>query len=221
MFLFLFAFILICVVFFFSSRRRHTRCLSDWSSDVCSSDLHVQIRPAIIIEVEPCDTEPEITFGIADAGALGDVGEPHAAVVAKQKVRLSWQPARPALHRDSAVLAGLVAPELRQVLQIDLHVTADEEIEIAILVVIREAAARRPPARTESCARGPVAERAIVIVAVELIAAERSDVEVLPSVAVDIRRAHAHAPTGMADAGLVGNVLELQVTEIVIERAPR
>src|SRR5438045_9495024 len=28
------------VFFFFSSRRRHTRCLSDWSSDVCSSDLH-------------------------------------------------------------------------------------------------------------------------------------------------------------------------------------
>src|SRR5438045_8542783 len=24
---------------FISSRRRHTRCLSDWSSDVCSSDL--------------------------------------------------------------------------------------------------------------------------------------------------------------------------------------
>src|SRR5258705_10314873 len=28
--------------FFFSSRRRHTRCLSDWSSDVCSSDLVVE-----------------------------------------------------------------------------------------------------------------------------------------------------------------------------------
>src|SRR5258706_7201039 len=27
--------------FFFSSRRRHTRSLSDWSSDVCSSDLNV------------------------------------------------------------------------------------------------------------------------------------------------------------------------------------
>src|SRR5262245_60494090 len=26
------------LVFFFSSRRRHTMCLSDWSSDVCSSD---------------------------------------------------------------------------------------------------------------------------------------------------------------------------------------
>src|SRR5215813_3164626 len=27
------------VLFFFSSRRRHTRCGRDWSSDVCSSDL--------------------------------------------------------------------------------------------------------------------------------------------------------------------------------------
>ena len=29
--------------FFFSSRRRHTRCSRDWSSDVCSSDLDHQI----------------------------------------------------------------------------------------------------------------------------------------------------------------------------------
>src|SRR5699024_11596051 len=28
------------LVFFFSSRRRHTRSKRDWSSDVCSSDLH-------------------------------------------------------------------------------------------------------------------------------------------------------------------------------------
>src|SRR6266498_1172569 len=37
--------------FFFSSRRRHTRCGRDWSSDVCSSDLlrtrcwdHIDLR---------------------------------------------------------------------------------------------------------------------------------------------------------------------------------
>src|SRR6266496_153857 len=30
------------VFFFFSSRRRHTRSLRDWSSDVCSSDLATQ-----------------------------------------------------------------------------------------------------------------------------------------------------------------------------------
>src|SRR5256885_3585927 len=30
---------LLCFIFFFSSRRRHTRLQGDWSSDVCSSDL--------------------------------------------------------------------------------------------------------------------------------------------------------------------------------------
>src|SRR3712207_6711687 len=32
------------LVFFFSSRRRHTRYWRDWSSDVCSSDLFVFLR---------------------------------------------------------------------------------------------------------------------------------------------------------------------------------
>src|SRR2546422_10165715 len=32
-----------CYIFFFSSRRRHTRCSRDWSSDVCSSDLVVAL----------------------------------------------------------------------------------------------------------------------------------------------------------------------------------
>src|SRR5690606_40014881 len=32
--------------FFFSSRRRHTRFSRDWSSDVCSSDLH-GVKPIV------------------------------------------------------------------------------------------------------------------------------------------------------------------------------
>src|SRR5207245_11163513 len=35
--------------FFFSSRRRHTRCYRDWSSDVCSSDLPDQLYGAGIV----------------------------------------------------------------------------------------------------------------------------------------------------------------------------
>src|SRR5690348_18117489 len=34
-------------MFFFSSRRRHTRWTGDWSSDVCSSDLRVAVVAAI------------------------------------------------------------------------------------------------------------------------------------------------------------------------------
>src|SRR5207249_7456874 len=34
-------------LFFFSSRRRHTRSKRDWSSDVCSSDLPEPLLPAL------------------------------------------------------------------------------------------------------------------------------------------------------------------------------
>src|SRR5258706_7184289 len=34
--------------FFFSSRRRHTRLVSDWSSDVCSSDLAPELVVAVL-----------------------------------------------------------------------------------------------------------------------------------------------------------------------------
>src|SRR5260221_11167651 len=36
------------IFFFFSSRRRHTRSLCDWSSDVCSSDLTAVTTRAIV-----------------------------------------------------------------------------------------------------------------------------------------------------------------------------
>src|SRR5260221_6365565 len=43
--------------FFFSSRRRHTRSLCDWSSDVCSSDLHAA-NPALYANL-PYDSEKD------------------------------------------------------------------------------------------------------------------------------------------------------------------
>src|SRR5688500_3369438 len=36
------------LLFFFSSRRRHTRLQGDWSSDVCSSDLYFNISKKIL-----------------------------------------------------------------------------------------------------------------------------------------------------------------------------
>src|SRR5437879_10932130 len=44
MFYLVFSFFLL---FFFSSRRRHTRYIGDWSSDVCSSDLGLRVSLAL------------------------------------------------------------------------------------------------------------------------------------------------------------------------------
>src|SRR5689334_23527756 len=61
--------------FFFSSRRRHTRWNCDWSSDVCSSDLHPHPFPAAPPETLICQmgiafaTDSQKSYGLRLAGA--------------------------------------------------------------------------------------------------------------------------------------------------------
>src|SRR5215469_15023242 len=49
------------IFFFFSSRRRHTRSLRDWSSDVCSSDL--AWRNLTAVGAEPIAITDNLNFG--------------------------------------------------------------------------------------------------------------------------------------------------------------
>src|SRR5256885_5420759 len=48
---------LIVYMFFFSSRRRHTRLQGDWSSDVCSSDLEGRLPPREYSDEEMRDAD--------------------------------------------------------------------------------------------------------------------------------------------------------------------
>src|SRR5437899_4112688 len=68
------------MTFFFSSTRRHTRCLSDWSSDVCSSDLLMDYAvpraddlPSFTTDqtVTPTPHNPMGAKGIGEAATIG------------------------------------------------------------------------------------------------------------------------------------------------------
>src|SRR5215813_1073499 len=61
--------------FFFSSRRRHTRCGRDWSSDVCSSDLQEPRAEAKSGMPDSLGTVAGKAVGAAAQGALGAVGQ--------------------------------------------------------------------------------------------------------------------------------------------------
>src|SRR5262245_64348797 len=79
--------------FFFSSRRRHTRCLSDWSSDVCSSDL---VRCRVPGTAGYRDAGPD--WSLADLGA--QQRRPWRAASARLLLHSqSFRPAR-SLHPD-------------------------------------------------------------------------------------------------------------------------
>src|SRR4030043_2449584 len=66
--------------FFFSSRRRHTRCSRDWSSDVCSSDLWpinrriIYNRASVDLDGNPRDPKrPLLKWDSAGKAWVGDV----------------------------------------------------------------------------------------------------------------------------------------------------
>src|SRR5215469_5381115 len=71
----------LCFVFFFSSRRRHTRSLRDWSSDVCSSDLPLHPGERFLHVLTQGSGEDRTT-DLADCPAGGRTG---TGILARQR----------------------------------------------------------------------------------------------------------------------------------------
>src|SRR3989449_2511264 len=69
------------IFFFFSSRRRHTRCSRDWSSDVCSSDLGITVYALVVIPIGHFST-------LAGGVALGVMMVPVALRSTEEFLRL-------------------------------------------------------------------------------------------------------------------------------------
>src|SRR3989449_8350656 len=99
--------------FFFSSRRRHTRCSRDWSSDVCSSDLLGRRREAqeeraaelVVVALVRLDHVAVQRRGLRVAGRLA---EPDELAVLYDRDRLARELAgRPALHGGRELFEGL------------------------------------------------------------------------------------------------------------------
>src|SRR6266496_3848687 len=89
-------------LFFFSSRRRHTRSLRDWSSDVCSSDLcKPSVIPATPRSAEPL--RPARTTRLKEGGS-----EPRQTVSATSH-SLEWAGAAAALPTATRAAAPRAA----------------------------------------------------------------------------------------------------------------
>src|SRR6267154_77837 len=106
------------VFFFFSSRRRHTRWTGDWSSDVCSSDLHA--AHGVAVGADDLREEVAAHEGLAVVFLLGnDLQQdrtrdvPLSLLVDDHKVdALDHQPAD-VCERDVAAFDRIVQPPVR------------------------------------------------------------------------------------------------------------
>src|SRR5258706_6165355 len=71
--------------FFFSSRRRHTRLVSDWSSDVCSSDLFGE---AVGFVNKKDAVQRRVDHGVCARGGLADILRDESGAVALDQMPL-------------------------------------------------------------------------------------------------------------------------------------
>src|SRR5262249_57954607 len=82
--------------FFFSSRRRHTRLVSDWSSDVCSSDLQVIAGQVADLRSAGDDLRNAIlALAASDAAVSNDSGLLHVRSEERRvgkECRSRWSP---------------------------------------------------------------------------------------------------------------------------------
>src|SRR3989449_1706351 len=173
--------------FFFSSRRRHTRCSRDWSSDVCSSDLlaWLQTLPEFAVEAViawDAGAEPErahlaianltgairlllglgwpmIYFVFATAGRKRAGGAQHAARGAQHAA-----PLLPAiqLDREHAVeVVGLVPPLLYFVVILLRRSFGwvDAAVLLALYIAYLWALLRTAPRDVDSVADAPAVSR--------------------------------------------------------------
>src|SRR5438309_2719694 len=99
-------------LFFFSSRRRHTRWNCDWSSDVCSSDLsadgshtgqhqEISVKAAV---AAPSEAAPEFEISVA---ATEPVHEAVEEVAISDNPAVTATPVIPAVAKVTSVPSGL------------------------------------------------------------------------------------------------------------------
>src|SRR2546429_8911499 len=106
------------LLFFFSSRRRHTRCSRDWSSDVCSSDSRFKRADRgrfVVLEVTlqlardrtPRIRYPELERAVAVRGGLETVAPSEAVRLVREAVL--------ALRRSKSMVLDPADPNTRSV----------------------------------------------------------------------------------------------------------
>src|SRR3712207_9183257 len=112
------------ILFFFSSRRRHTRYWRDWSSDVCSSDL-ARVAAAI--------SDAGVNIAAATCVGPGERAELHILVPHAEAARHSLAISHVAVTREREVVVvdvedrpGVLADLTRKIARAGVNLRSEE-----------------------------------------------------------------------------------------------
>ena len=134
-------------------------------------------------------------------------------------IPVAFESPRAAVHGNPPVDAVRVGPGIRRGLGVERDVIRNEKVEAPVAVIIKESAARSPPARAARYARfrRNVGERPVAIVVVQDVVPPVGHEEVFKPVVIVISDANALTPTVADQAGFIRHVGEGPVAVIVEE----
>ena len=152
---------------------------------------------------------------------VADVGECAVAVVVEEVVFFAAEASGAAHDLDAAEGAAGVADGFGAgdggIFEVEVDVAGDEEVEVAVAVVVSEGGSGGPGAEGDFGGFSNVSECAVVVVAIEAVFAVVGDVEVGPAVVVEVADDDAVAPAVVGDPGFFSDVGEGAVVVVVEE----
>src|SRR6266511_5799622 len=140
------------VLFFFASRRRHTRFSRDWSSDVCSSDLDITVTGRVRGDVRAPDGRVVLSRSAridGDVVSLSPIRNPPGAVIGGTVRRASPRPSDAGGSSDSNADAVMLGGLLLALFVLAARARARRRVHKVTRTPIstaRRPRARRPPA---------------------------------------------------------------------------
>ncbi len=140
-----------------------------------------------------------MAVGLVDVGFRGDVFEGAVAAIVVEDVLRRRQSSRAAHHRRALPDARRAVSRRRRGREIEVHVIGDDEIELAVAIVVNEGAAASPSLARSADARlvGHIGEDTVIVV-VETVLAVVGDVEIFPAVVVVVADTDALSPAAGA-----------------------
>src|ERR1017187_4404308 len=123
-----------CLRLFFSSRRRHTRYIGDWSSDVCSSDLHgIELADLAAHRIEHSGLRPDLQGDVHVRLVFLSKREVHMRIFTSandvlpyirhdsDNLHLAWLSSLPPVHQDVFAEGIAIRPETAGRQAVDHH----------------------------------------------------------------------------------------------------
>ena len=153
------------------------------------------VGPAVIVVVERGDAERVVAVGLVDVGFRGDIFEGAVTAIVVKDVLRGRQSSRPAHHRRALPDARRAISRSGRGREIEVNIICNDEIELAVAIIVNESAARAPrfSRSAHACFVRHIGEDAVIVV-VEMVLAVVSDVEIFPAIVIVVADADALSP---------------------------